>query len=182
MSDVYGIAREYGRALFMLTEEVGSTEQVREDARCITELLSSNPEYSKMLDTPALSPDERLALVDEAFASLDGHLVNLVKILAKRRMAYAVPRTLLAFEEEYMQSRGIVKAEVITAVALSGEQESRLAKKLGRITGKQIIIENKVDPSILGGMKLRYMGIQRDGSVKASLESFAAALGETVIQ
>ena len=45
-----------------------------------------------------------------------------------------------------------------------------------------IIIENKVDPSILGGMKLRYMGIQRDGSVKASLESFAAALGETVIQ
>ena len=61
MSDIYGIAREYGRALFMLTEEVGSTERVREDARCITELLSSNPEYSKMLDTPALSKPESMS-------------------------------------------------------------------------------------------------------------------------
>lgn len=182
MSEVYGIAREYGRALFMLTEEVGTTERVREEAQAISKLLSANPEYRKMLDTPALSTDERLSLIDGAFGSLDSHLVNLVKMLAKRRMAYAIPETLSVYEQEYMEARGIVRAEVISAIALSAAQRARLTEKLGKITGKQIIIENKVDPSILGGMKLRYMGIQRDGSVKASLDSFAAALESTVIQ
>ena len=182
MSDVYSIAREYGRALFMLTEEVGSTERVRSEVLGLERLLSENPEYKNMLDTPALSADERIALIDEALASLDEHLVNLVKMLAKRRMAYAVPGTLRVYDEAYMESRGNERAEVISAVALSEEQKGRLAEKLGRITGKQIIISNKVDPSILGGVKLRYMGIQRDGSVKSRLDSFAAALGETVIQ
>ena len=182
MSDVYDVAREYGRALFMLTEEVGSTERVRVEASDLAKVFSSNPDYSKLLDTPALSPDERIALVGEALSGLDEHLVNLVKMLTKRRMAYAVTRTLRVYDEEYMRSRGIERAEVISAVALDEAQKQRLAEKLGRITGKQIIIENKVDPSILGGIKLRYMGIQRDGSVKARLEGFARSLGETVIQ
>lgn len=182
MSDLYSIAREYGRALFMLTEEVGSTERVRAEAATVAKLLSDNPEYKSMLDTPALSPDERLALIDEAFGGLNEHLVNLVKMLAKRRMAYAISSTLKAYDEEYMESRGIVRAEAISAVALTDAQRKRLAEKLGKITGKQIIIDNKVDPSLLGGIKLRYMGIQRDGSVKTRLESFAAALNETVVQ
>ena len=182
MSDLYSVAREYGRALFMLTEEVGSTERVREDAKCLARLLANNPGYKSMLDTPALTPDERLKLIDEAFSSLDEHLVNVLKMLAKKRMTYAAERMLAVYEDEYMQSRGIVRAEVISAVALDDGQRERIAQRLGKITGKQIIIDNKVDPSILGGIKLRYMGIQRDGSVKARLESFASALGATVIQ
>lgn len=182
MSDVYAAAREYGRALFMLTEEVGSTERVREEVLELSQLFASSPDYCKMLDTPALSPDERIALVDEALSGLDEHLVNLIKMLTKRRMAYAIQRTLRVYDEEYMRSRGIERAEAISAVALSEAQRVKLAEKLGKITGKQIIIENKVDPSILGGIRLRYMGIQRDGSVKARLESFAKSLGDTVIQ
>ena len=74
MSDVYGVAREYGRALFMLTEEVGSSERVREEALGLVRLFDSNPEYSKMLDTPALSPDERIALVGETLNILQQKL------------------------------------------------------------------------------------------------------------
>ena len=181
MSDVYSIAREYGRALFLLTEELGTTERVREESAALKELLISNPEYEKMLDTPALSPDERISLIDGAFSSFDTNLVNLVKILAKRRMAYAIARTLASFEEEYMESRGIIRAEVISAVELRAEQKARLGEKLGKITGKEIIIDNKVDPSLLGGIKLRYMGIQRDGSVKSRLDGFAASLKSAVI-
>ena len=181
MSDVYEIAREYGRALFMLTEECGTTERVREEAAALAVVLSENPEYERILDTPALSPDERIAMIDEALSSLDVHLSNLVRILAKKRMAYALGRTLKAYEECYMESRGIVRAEAVSAVALTEEQSRRLSEKLGRITGKQIIIVNKVDPTVLGGLKLRYMGIQRDGSVKTRLDSFARALSESVI-
>jgi ATP synthase F1 delta subunit len=181
MSDVYTVSREYGRALFLLTEEVGSTERVRREAEALSGILSSNPDYLKMLDTPALTPDERIELIDGAMSGLDEHLLNLVRILTKRRMAYAIPRVLFAFGEAYMESRGIVKAEVISAVALDNGQREWLSAKLRKITGKEIIIENRVDPSVLGGIKLRYMGIQRDGSVKARLDGFAEALRGAVI-
>ena len=181
MSDVYSTAREYGRALFLLTEEVGSTERVRDEALAVSELLSANPDYEKMLDTPALSREERTALIDEAFSSFDVNLVNLVKILTERRMAHAITRTLACYEDEYMESRGIIRAEVVSAIALSEAQSERLKAKLSGITGKQIIISNTVDPSLLGGIKLRYMGIQRDGSVKTRLEDFSRALTEAVI-
>ena len=129
MSDLYSAAREYGRALFLLTEELGTTERVREEASCLSELLNSNPEYEKLLDTPALSPDERLSLIDGAFSSFDTNLINLLKILTKRRMAHAIVRILKCFDEEYMESRGIVRAEVISAVMLTDEQRERMTEK-----------------------------------------------------
>lgn len=181
MSDVYEAAREYGHALFMLTEELGTTERVRDEAREVARLFAAHPDYDKMLDTPALSVTERIALIDGALGTLDESLVNLIKLLAERRLSYAIVRTLRAYEDEYMESRGIVRAEVISAVALNDGQKSTLAAKLSGITGKQIIIENKVDPSILGGIKLRYMGIQRDGSVKTRLDELSRSIGQTVI-
>lgn len=181
MSDIYSVAREYGRALFMLTEELGRTEAVRDEALALGALLRDMPEYTQLLDTPALSIEERVALIDEAFGGLDEYLVNLVKLLAERRLAYLIARTLTAFEEEYMESRGIARAEAITAVALTEDEARLLKEKLEAITGKQIIIENKIDPSILGGIKLRYMGIQRDGTVKTRLDTFRRLLGDAVV-
>ena len=181
MSDIYDTSREYGRALFLLTEELGTTERVREEAGAVSDLFLANPDYERMLDTPALSPDERIALIDGALAGFDENLLNLVKILIERRMAYAVVRTLRAYEEEYMESRGIIRAEVISAISLTDSQKKRIEEKLGKITGKQVIIDNKVDPSLLGGIKLRYMGIQRDGSIKTRLDDFASSLKGAVI-
>ncbi len=181
MSDIYSVAREYGRALFMLTEQLGRTDTVREEAKALSVLLSDTPEYTQLLDTPALSTNERLSLIDEAFSGLDEYLVNLLKLLAERRLSYIIVRTLRAFEDEYMESRGIAKAEAITAIALTESEREALKTKLEAITGKQIIIENKVDPSVLGGIRLRYMGIQRDGTVKTRLDTFRRMLGDAVV-
>ena len=181
MSDLYTAAREYGRALFMLTEELGESEAVKPEAQALISLFGENPEYARLLDTPALSPDERIALIDEAFGSLNTNLLNLIKILAEKRLAYLAARTLTAYVDEYMEARGIVRAEAVSAVALDATEAELLRKKLEKITGKEIIIENKIDPSILGGIKLRYMGIQRDGSVKTRLDGFARALRDSVI-
>ena len=86
-----------------------------------------------------------------------------------------------AFEKAYEISRGIERVEVISAVPLTVAQNERLKAKLEGITKKQIIINNTHDPSLLGGMKLRYMGVQLDGSVKSKLDAFEKSLGELVI-
>ena len=174
-------AVEYGRALFMLTEEVGNTEKVREDVHILLAVLKENPDLVNLLDTPAVSKDERLGVIDAALASLDENLTNLVKILAERREAHSLSKVLDAYLAVYDEARGIERVEAVTAVPLTEAQTERLKAKLEKQTGKTVIIKNTVDPSTLGGVKLRYSGLQLDGSIKTRLEKFEEALRNTVV-
>ena len=81
--------KEYGKALFMLTEECGTTEKVAEDVKVARSAFIENPDFIKLLDTPALSADERVTIADKAFSSLDENLLNLIKILTENHITSA---------------------------------------------------------------------------------------------
>ena len=173
--------KEYGRALFMLAEECGSTERVLDDVCTANEIFRENPKYVKLLDTPAITKAEKLSLVDGAFSSLDEGLVNLIKILCERHSVFTFPEVTKEFSALYDASRGIERVEAVTAVAMTPSQLERMCERLSAMTGKKIIIKNTVAPEILGGVKLRYSGTQLDGSVKTRLKTFEKSLKNTVI-
>ena len=181
MADVTSGILAYGEALFSLAEELGETEQVKSDIETLLSVIDASPEYLKMLDSPALSREERLALIDGSLASLNRSLVNTAKLLTERRLAHTVPKVLEHFVKAYERSRGIERVEVISAIPLSESQTAKLKAKLEGITKKQIIISNTHDPALLGGMKLRYMGLELDGSIKTKLDGFEKSLSELVI-
>ena len=181
MADVTSGILAYGEALFSLAEELGETEQVKSDIQTLLAVIDASPEYLKMLDSPALSREERLALIDGSLASLNRSLVNTAKLLTERRLAHTVPKVLEHFVKAYERSRGIERVEVISAIPLSESQTAKLKAKLEGITKKQIIISNTHDPALLGGMKLRYMGLELDGSIKTKLDGFEKSLSELVI-
>jgi F-type H+-transporting ATPase subunit delta len=174
-------AKSYGDALFMLANELNQADEMKDDLSTLCKTISENPDYLKLLDTPALSREERVKLADEAFNGLNKNLVNLVKILIERRVAYLIFKIRDAYMSAYDISRGIERVEAITVLPLTDIQLSKLQNKLANITGKQIIIKNTIDSSILGGMKLRYLGIQIDGSVKTKLDNFEQSLKDIVI-
>lgn len=174
-------AKSYGDALFMLADELDQADEMKDDLSTLCKTISENPDYLKLLDTPALSREERVKLADEAFNGLNKNLVNLVKILIERRVAYLIFKIRDAYMSAYDISRGIERVEAITVLPLTDIQLSKLQNKLANITGKQIIIKNTIDSSILGGMKLRYLGIQIDGSVKTKLDNFEQSLKDIVI-
>lgn len=174
-------ATEYGKALFLLSEERGTTEAVLSDVRIAKTVLLENPKYSKLADTPALSKDEKVALIAEAFASLDPDLVSLLKILCEKHSVCDFGKVADMYFALYDESRGIERVEAITAVAMSKSQLGAMKAKLEMITGKKIIITNKIDKAILGGVKLRYAGIQLDGSLKKRLDTLEASLKNIII-
>ena len=172
---------EYGKALFMLAEERGSTEFCLDDVRAVCRIFKENPKYVKLLDTPAVMKSEKLALIDEAFSGIDEDLKNLIKILCESHSVYIFGEIEKSFSALYDLSRGIERVEAITAVAMTEEQTSRMSEKLAAMTGKKIILKNTISPEILGGVKLRFSGRQLDGSVKTRLDKFEASLKNTVI-
>ena len=181
MSYIDNNAKNYGDALFMLAKELDEIDIVKNDFDTLSAVVEENSEYLKLLDTPSLSREERVKLVDAAFGTLNKNLVNLVKILAERRLVYLVSKIRQAYMLAYDEHYNIERVEAISAIPLTSEQINKLQLKLEKVTGKQIVVTNTIDSSILGGMKLRYLGIQLDGSIKTKLDNFEKSLKDIVI-
>ena len=174
-------AKEYGKALFLLAQEEGMADVVAEDLKTVKKLLRENPKYEKLLDTPALMKEEKLRLIDRAFSSLHESVLNLTKLLCEKHSVYQLSRVADAYAVLCDEARGIMRAEALTAVAMTEKQISALTARLSALTGKTVVIKNTVEPGILGGVVLRYEGKQLDGSLKARLESFEKNLKDIVL-
>ena len=174
-------AKNYGDALFMLAKELDEIDSVKNDFDVLIKALEQNTDYLKLLDTPSLSREERVRLVDSAFNGLNTNLVNMVKLLAERRLIHLIFKIHESYLADYDEHYGIERVEAISAIPLSIEQLNKLKLKLEKVTGKQIVVTNTIDSSILGGMKLRYLGIQVDGSIKTKLDNFEQSLKDIVI-
>lgn len=174
-------AKEYGKALFELAEESGRTEKILEELKTLQQSFAKNPKYVALLDTPALPKEEKLGLVDKAFSGVDEYLLNFVKILCESRAIYLFDGACQSFFAMYDEARGIVRAEVITAVPMTEGQCDAMKNKLETITGKSVVVTNKVDREILGGVVLRYSGVQFDGSIKSRLDEFKKNLSNIVM-
>ena len=171
----------YGRALFLAAEEEGVIETVFNDLSCVWEALSQSPEYSRLLDTPALSRHEKHRIITEAFGGLDPLLVNLIKMLSDKGLFFGFERLRETYCSLYDEHFGIERAEAVTARPLSEAQKTALCEKLEKLTGKRIILKNTVDPAILGGIRITYSGVQLDGSLKRRLDDIEKGLKNTII-
>ncbi len=172
---------EYGKAFFMLSEETGEIESALIDLRAVSKILSDNPDYIKLLDTPAVTASEKIELIDEAFFPIGENLKNLIKILCEKHLVFTFFEIEKTFVSLYDALMGIERAEAVSAIPMSDAQIKRLEAKLSDITGKKIILKNTVDKTILGGIKIRYLGKQLDGSIKTRLKMFEESLNATVL-
>ncbi len=173
--------REYAKALFMLAEENSACDRVLLDLRIAVNAVLENKNYLELLDTPALSKDEKISLISDAFSSLDESVSSLIKILCEKRMSRILPEILKEYELLYDEKFGILKVEAVSARPMSEEQLTALKEKLEKERQKTVIITNKVDTEMLGGLKLRFSGIQLDGSLKTRLDKIEASLKSAIV-
>ena len=174
-------ALEYAKALFALGEELGTTDAILSDLGDCEAAVSANPGYTAIIDSPALSIEERLSLLDEVFGKMDENLLSLIKILCEKRAFHLLGDLFSDYEMLYNEARGICRADVISATPLSDDQLGRIKDKISLATGKNIILKNTVDTSILGGIKLRYDGVQLDGSLRSRLQAIESRLKNTIL-
>lgn len=174
-------AREYGKALFELSRENKTDDAVRRELLCVRELLHKHPEYVTLMDTPAVSSREKHALLQEAFCEMDEMLRNFLSILCDKRSFFRFDACVDAFCDAFDEANGILRATAVSAVELKPSQCEALRGKLSSLTGKHIELTNRVDPTVLGGVVLRYAGVQIDDSLRTRLETLRRSLAETIV-
>lgn len=177
------IEQQFARAMFELSLEEGEREAVREQLHIIEDVLKQNPEYGTLLDTPAITREEKLSLVESAFASLSSEIVkNLIKMLTERRECHLFSAIVRAFDAIYDEALGILRVEAITARAMSEEQKNALSAKLAAKTHKTIVLKNTVNPEVLGGVLLRYGEVQLDGTLKSRLDTLSESISGVIVE
>ena len=175
------VQNEYGRALFLLAKDEGTMDDVNRDIALAHEILTNNPDYARLLDTPAVSKSEKLALAADAFASLHYCVRNLIMLLSERHSVYTFRDVAKTYSAMYDEEMGIERVDAVTALPMTEEQIMEMKRKLDALTGKQTVIRNIVEPEILGGVKIRYAGQQIDGSLKTRLDSFSESIKNIII-
>lgn len=171
----------YGEALFLAATEGNAIEAVYKDLSCVYDALSSFPEYSKLLDTPMLSRDEKHRIINDAFGALHPLAVNLIKLMSDKGIFFAFRRACESYGKLYDGHFNIVRAEATTARPISEEQTAKLCEKLERMTSKRVILKNTVDPGVLGGIRITYEGVQLDNTILRRLCDIEKRLKNTII-
>ena len=166
------IAKMYGGSLYDLAAEEGLETRILGELDEAAAILKGDPAYLHLLSIPSIPKKERCALLDEAFrGQIHPYLLNFLKILCEKGTLRELPGCARAYRIRYNAAHGILEATAISAVALTGEQAARLQEKLEAVTGKQIDLKTKVDPAVLGGIRLDIEGTELDGTVQNRLAS-----------
>ena len=164
------IARMYGGSLYDLAAEEGLETRILDELDGAAKLIRDDPEYLRLLSTPSIPKKERCALLDEAFrGQVHLYVLNFLKILCEKGTLRELPGCARAYRIRYNAAHGILEATAITAIAMTAAQTEQLRQKLETITGKKIDLATKIDPSVLGGIRLDIEGTELDGTVQNRL-------------
>lgn len=172
----------YARALIDVTERDSDPDRVAADLDAYVRLLEDQPELARVLQHPVI-PASRKADVLRAVAQQAGFTPLVAKLLttfAERERLAIVPGLAKTYQAKLLERRNIVSADVTTAVPLPADRTDALAKRLGEVTGKQVRVSTRVDPSIIGGVVARVGSTVFDGSVTNQLARMRQKLVENV--
>ena len=176
------VGNTYGQALYDLARSEALDEQILTEITVLNESFQQETGFLRLLQSPSLSKQERCTILDESFrGKLHSYVLNFLKILTEKGYARHFPDCVAAYRKCYNLDHNILPVTAATAVALTKEQTQKLCGKLSALTGQTIELTNRVDPGILGGVRLDYDGKRLDDTILHRLESVRTMLRSTVL-
>lgn len=172
------VGGRYAQALFDLSEETGVLDAVRADLASLKAAWLESADLRRLAGSPIIGTEDQatglLAIADKA--KFNAVTSNLLGLVAKNGRAGDLPGVIAGFEALYAAKMGVVAAEVISAVELTAAQTKKIQSELRAALGRDPELATRVDPSILGGLKVKVGSKLFDASLKTKLDQMTFAL------
>ena len=178
-SNEKGLAGRYAGALYELAVEAKATDAILSDLTGLKSLMSENAELNSAIQSPVYARSEQakaiMAIMDKAGAN--SLTIKFLGAVADNGRVFALKQIIQAFAEEVARRNGQISAEVISAISLDSQRKKVVEDTVAKLAGsKNISLEMKVDPSLLGGLVVRIGSRLFDTSVKTKLNRLEAAM------
>ena len=177
---VSGVSGRYATALFELARDQKSVDTVKADLDRFDAMLADSADLKRLVRSPVFSADTQLkaliAVLDKA--GITGIAANFLKVLTRNRRLFAITDVIRAFRALVAKFKGEASADVTVAERLSDRNLDALKTALKSVTGKDVALNVKVDPSIIGGLVVKLGSRMVDSSLRTKLNSIKHAMKE----
>ncbi len=170
MSEIQ-VASRYAKSLIDLAREQKVLDKVKVEMDLFIEVGKANPQLLAVLKNPIISLDKKAAVLKDLFANkVQPMVISFFHIMVNKGRAGVLYATAKEFVNLYNLDKGIVKAKVTSAVALTEENKKQLVEVVKAATKGEVILEAKVDPTLIGGFVLQVGDRQFDASLNSKLK------------
>jgi len=178
--NVSGVAGRYATALFELARDEKSVDSIKEDLDRFDFLMTESADLTRLVRSPVFTAETQLraltAVLDKA--GIGGTSAKFLKLLAANRRLFTVQDVIRAFRALVSRFKGEATAEVTVAEPLSDKNLAALKDALKSVTGKDVDLNVKVDPAIIGGLVVKLGSRMVDSSLRTKLNSIKHAMKE----
>jgi len=179
-SPVSGVAERYASAFFELARDESAIDRIEGDLQNVLAMLDANPDLRRMVESPVFSADDQEraigAIADSA--GIRGFTGNFLRLIARKRRLFALPGMIRMFRELAAKNRGEVTAEVTSAHPLGNDQIEALRAALKAKLRKDVTINVRTNPALLGGLVVKVGSRMIDSSLRTRLMNVKTQLKE----
>jgi F-type H+-transporting ATPase subunit delta len=166
------LAGRYATALFGLARDERQIEAVGNGLDRLSQALVDSRDFSELVSSPLIDREE----AGTTQLSLDPVTTNFLGVLAKNGRKNQLQPVIRAFRRIAAEHRGEASAEVVTAHPLKDDQLAALKQQLRTRAGREVAIETRIDPEILGGIVIKLGSQMIDASIRTKLNRLAEAM------
>ena len=170
------ITSRYATALFSLKKDENQLIDSQKEIKELLKILIENPDFLMLLDSSYKEFDEKEAIIDQVFKSLDEEIRNFIKIVVRNHRANYLIDIFEGFNSLVNEYRGVKEGLVYSTVKLTEAQLNSLNKKISEVEKRPTELKNIIDPSLIGGVKVVINDHIYDGSIKHHLDDMKIAL------
>ena len=173
------IAKVYADALFDLAKAAGTIDKIGAELQELASIQVQEPQFAEFLSSQVIDDDERERSLERMFRGrVDDALLDTLQVMNQHGRIGLLPQLLRAFVLRIEEDRGQVEVQAISAVELSGVEQADVQTLAAQLTGRQPLMDYRIDPSIIGGLVLEGGGYRYDDSVRHNLDALRRRLLE----
>lgn len=177
------LTRRYASALLEVGKEYQLLDEFLEQYKIMINQINQEKKFEQLLNSPQITDLEKKKIINEVFGkAINPYLLNFIYILIDKGRLHLIKEMLLDFQEMVYEEKNILSTKVVSAIPLREKQLSQIKEKLSNKFQKEILLENKVDSSIMGGLIIYAGNKILDGSIKSKIAKLRVDLKETRLQ
>ena len=178
---VSGVAGRYASALFSLALDERETDVVADALARFDALIAESPDLERLVRSPVFSAADQLKALEAilADANIGGIAANFIRLVASKRRLFFIREMIGDYRKLNDAHRGVIQADVTSATALTDAHIAALKDSLRAASGgREVDLNVKLDPSIIGGLIVKLGSRMVDGSLKTKLNAIRLAMKE----
>lgn len=174
--DAATIARGYASALHEIGHRHDVADRFGDELERFARLLAEEPRIREFIEAPTVDVADKKRVLRTALAGFHPLLVNFVLVVLDKRRQRLLGDIALEYRAIRDEAQGHVRADVTLAREPDERLEEEIRTALSRSLGKVVLPQFKVDPRILGGIRVRYEDRVIDGTLRRSLLAMRRAM------